>query len=194
MAPIVILTGGMGSGKSVVAAILASRGIPVYDSDSRTKALYGSDPSILPALEKAFGKSLRTADGALDRKLLAGEIFTDPQKLGLLESIVYPLVRNDFLKWKEEHPLAPFVVLESAVILSRPQYFPLDDTATVVLVKAPLDVRLRRSMERDGSTREAALERIGAQAEVPESMADEVIDNSGTLEDLEREVERVFFK
>ena len=65
----VLVTGGIGSGKSAVCAYLASRGVPVYDSDSRTKALYDTDPALLPALEKAFGTSLRSPSGELDRAI-----------------------------------------------------------------------------------------------------------------------------
>lgn len=193
MASTVILTGGIGSGKSVVAAILASRGIPVYDSDSRTKALYDSNPTLIPSLEQALGTSLRADDGKLDRKLLASIIFDSPERREQLESIVYPLVFKDFQAWKEEHSSAPFVVLESAVILSKPQYFPIADAA-VVLVKADSDVRARRTMQRDGATLEAAMARMKAQPDVPETLARAVIDNSGTLEELQAQVERVFFK
>lgn len=201
----VILTGGIGSGKSVVAAMLSERGIPVYDSDSRTKALYDSEPSLVPAIEEALGVSLRKgADGncatgspkelahpgspscpaPLDRRLLASIIFNDMAAREKLEAVVYPFVLQDFLRWKESFPAAPFVVLESAVILSKPAFSALADAATVVLVKASLQVRLARVQERDGSSPEEALARIGSQDPVPESRADIVIDNSGSLEDL----------
>ena len=201
----VILTGGIGSGKSVVAAMLSERGIPVYDSDSRTKALYDSEPSLVPAIEEALGVSLRKGvDGncapgspkelahpgspscpaPLDRRLLASIIFNDMAAREKLEAVVYPFVLQDFLRWKESFPAAPFVVLESAVILSKPAFSALADAATVVLVKASLQVRLARVQERDGSSPEEALARIGSQDPVPESRADIVIDNSGSLEDL----------
>jgi len=192
MAPsTVILTGGIGSGKSVVAAILSSRGVPVYDSDSRTKALYGSEPSLLPALEKALGLCLRGEDGSLDRRLLASVIFSDENAREKLEQLVYPLVFKDFIAWRQEHSNAPFVVLESAVILSKPQYFPIQ--ARVVLVKATRQVRLERVMRRDLSSAPQALARMESQEDIPEELADAVIDNSGSVEDLRKQVERVFF-
>ena len=186
----VILTGGIGSGKSVVAGMLRERGIPVYDSDSRTKALYDSEPSLVPALEEALGLSLRGADGRLDRGLLASVIFGDDDARTRLEQVVYPLVYKDFLAWKAGFPSAPFVVIESAVILSKMEYFPLE--ARVVLVVASRSVRLQRTMSRDGSTRAAALARMSAQPPVDPALADAVIDNSGTLADLAAEVDRVF--
>lgn len=209
----VILTGGIGSGKSVVAAMLSERGIPVYDSDSRTKALYDSEPSLVSAIEEALGVSLRVgADGncapgspedlahpgspscpaPLDRRLLASIIFNDPSAREKLEAVVYPFVLEDFQRWKESFPAAPFVVLESAVILSKPAFATLLDTATVVLVKASHEVRLARVQERDGSSPEEALARIGSQDPIPESRADIVIDNSGSLEDLRAAIARAF--
>jgi dephospho-CoA kinase len=191
MPDIVILTGGIGSGKSVVAGMLRERGIPVYDSDSRTKDLYSRDPSLVPALEKVLGVGLRGADGQLDRALLASLIFSSDDARSKLEKVVYPLVFKDFLAWKAEFPSAPFVVLESAVILSRMEYFPME--ARVVLVDASRSIRLQRTISRDGSSAAAATARMSAQPPIDPSLADAVIDNSGTLEHLASEVDRVFF-
>jgi len=190
---IVILTGGIGSGKSVVAAILEGRSIPVYDTDSRAKDVYNTVPSVIDDLEKAFGMSLRLEDGQPDRKALASAIFSSEERRRKMESIVYPLLYKGFLNWKEDYPLEPFVVLESAIILSKLEYFPFEEETVVVLVKASREVRIRRAMERDSCTREEVLARIEAQEEIPESMADIVIDNSGSLQDLVSEVSRVFF-
>lgn len=191
MPDIVILTGGIGSGKSVVAGMLRERGIPVYDSDSRTKALYDCEPTLVPALEEALGVGLRGADGRLDKSLLASVIFSSDDARTRLEQVVYPLVFKDFMAWKAEFPSAPFVVLESAVILSKMEFFPIE--ARVVLVKASREIRLRRTIERDGSTVDAAVARMSAQDPIDESLADAVIDNSGSLADLAAEVSRVFF-
>lgn len=191
MPDIVILTGGIGSGKSVVAGMLRERGIPVYDSDSRTKALYDSEPTLVPALEEALGVGLRGADGRLDKSLLASVIFSSDDARTRLEQVVYPLVFKDFMAWRDGFPEAPFVVIESAVILSKMEFFPIE--ARVVLVKASREIRLRRTIERDGSTVDAAVARMSAQDPIDESLVDAVIDNSGTLADLAAEVSRVFF-
>lgn len=187
----VILTGGIGSGKSVVAAMLQERGIPVYDSDSRTKALYDSNPALVPALEEALGVVLRGADGRLDRGMLASVIFASEEARSKMERVVYPLVYNDFMAWQSGFPDEPFVVLESAVILSRMEYFPLADYR-VVLVKANSEVRLSRIMQRDSSSAAATLARMSAQEPIDPALADAVIDNSGTLAALSAEVSRVF--
>lgn len=200
MPGIVILTGGIGSGKSVVAGMLRERGIPVYDSDSAAKALYDSNPALVPALEEALGVRLRAEGGdgncttvpaPLDRRRLSSIIFNDPAAREKVEAIVYPLVLQDFLSWKERFPDAPFVVLESAVILSKMEYFPIE--ARVVLVVAPSAIRLQRTMSRDGSSAAAVATRMSAQPPIDPSLAHAVIDNSGTLSSLAAEVSRVFF-
>ena len=192
----VILTGGMGSGKSAVARYLSSRGVPVYDSDARTKSLYDRDPSLVPLLEKELDLSLRDASGRLDRKRLAARIFTDPVAKARLEALVYPAVLADFRRWKRWHRPAgwtygpvPFVVLESAVILSHPLFDALGDR--VVLVDAPEEVRLERCLLRDGSTPEAALRRIRSQS-FDGSRVDAILDNSGPAEEIPVRSDRVF--
>ena len=186
----VFLTGLIGSGKSAVGALLRERGIPVYDSDIRTKALYDEQPDLAAALEKALGLPLRAADGHLDRKALAAVIFRDSKAREAVEALVYPAVLEDFLRWRDAQKEVPFVVLESAVILSKPIFGGLADR--VVLVTAPRDVRLRRVMVRDGVSAEAVLRRMDAQ-QMPMDAIDTVIENDGTPEELRAAVERVFF-
>ena len=186
----IILTGLIGSGKSVVSALLRERGIPVYDSDARTKALYDENPVLVPALEKALGMPLRTLDGKLNRKALAAVIFKDAQAREQVEALVYPAVREDFIRWRNARAGAPFVVLESAIILSKPIFNGLADK--VVLVTAPWDVRLQRVMARDGLSEEEVLRRMDAQR-IPMDAVDMVICNDGSLERLRAASEHVFF-
>jgi dephospho-CoA kinase len=192
----VILTGGMGSGKSAVCAVLKARGVPVYDSDSRTKSLYDRDPALVGALEAALGTGLRAADGRLDRAKLASLIFQDPALKATVEAIVHPAVLADFRRWKRWHrpkgwtygPV-PFVVLESAIILSCPVFDGVGDRT--VLVDASEEVRLARAVARDGSAPEAVLRRI-RQQRFDLSRVDAVIPNDGSLEDLAAAADRVF--
>jgi dephospho-CoA kinase len=192
----VILTGGMGSGKSAVCAVLKARGVPVYDSDSRTKSLYDRDPALVGALEAALGNGLRAADGRLDRAKLASLIFQDPARKAAVEAIVHPAVLADFRRWKRWHrpkgwtygPV-PFVVLESAIILSCPVFDGVGDRT--VLVDASEEVRLARAVARDGSAPEAVLRRI-RQQRFDLSRVDAVISNDGSLEDLAAAADRVF--
>jgi dephospho-CoA kinase len=186
----IFLTGFIGSGKSAVSALLRERGIPVYDSDARTKALYDESPVLVPALEETLGMPLRTTDGKLDRKALAAVIFNDDDARERVESLVYPAVLEDFLRWREAHADAPFVVLESAIILSKPIFNGLADR--VVLVTAPQEVRLQRVMARDGLSEEEVIRRMDAQ-QLPLDGIDTVIQNDGTPEQLRRAVDAVFF-
>lgn len=187
----VIVTGGIGSGKSAVCAMLRERGIPVYDSDSRTKSLYDKYPSLVESLESALGQALKLPDSMLDRKKLAAVIFSDSSAREKVEAVVYPFVLKDFKRWRSRYGKAPFVVLESAVILSKPVFDGIADA--VVLVDAPLELRLQRISLRDGSSMDAALERVKAQEEVPRDKVTEVIVNDSSPERLKAETERVFF-
>lgn len=187
----VIVTGGIGSGKSAVCAMLRERGIPVYDSDSRTKSLYDKYPSLVESLESALGQALKLPDSTLDRKKLAAVIFSDSSAREKVEAVVYPFVLKDFKRWRSRYGKAPFVVLESAVILSKPVFDGIADA--VVLVDAPLELRLQRISLRDGSSMDAALERVKAQEEVPRDKVTEVIVNDSSPERLKAETERVFF-
>ena len=192
----VILTGGMGSGKSAVAALLKARGVPVYDSDSRTKSLYDRDPALVGRLETVLGTGLRAVDGRLDRSKLASLIFSDPARKAAVEAVVHPAVLADFRRWKRWHrpkgwtygPV-PFVVLESAIILSCPVFDGVGDRT--VLVDAPEAVRVARSVARDGSDPEAALRRI-RQQHFDLTRVDAVLRNDASLDALSAETDRVF--
>ena len=185
----VIVTGGIGSGKSAVCSLLRKKGVPVYDCDSRVKELYQEDPSLLSSLEEALGVPLRDSKGRLDKAALARRIFSDDAARESVEALVYPALLRDFESWRSARN-APFCVLESAVILSKPLFRGIADA--VVLVDAAPEIRLRRAMERDGASREAVLERMAAQ-EMPMPEDACIIRNEGSPQDLQMEVERVFF-
>ncbi len=187
----VIVTGLIGSGKSAVCALLRERGIPVYDSDSRTKRLYDRRPALVDAMEKAVGTPLRGKDGALDRKCLAGIIFSDSSAREKVEAMVYPAVLADFKRWKSRQKGAPFVVLESAVALSKPIFDAL--AQAVVLVDAPPEVRLARVMRRDSLDAEAVMRRMAAQR-IPMDRVDVILSNDGDVQALSAAVFRVFFE
>ncbi len=175
----VIVTGMIGSGKSAVCALLSKRGIPVYDSDSRTKALYDTVPGLKERIEDDLGVPFSG---------LARLIFNDPDAREKLEAIVYPLVKADFEAWRDAQADAPFVVLESAIILSKPIFDGIADY--VVAVTAPDEVRLERLVSR-GLSEEDARRRMASQS-LDLSKANAVIHNDGTLQSLSRRVSRVF--
>jgi len=187
----VIVTGLIGSGKSAVCALLRKRGIPVYNADEKTKFLYDTHPSLVTQLEDALGQPLRGTDGRLDRPRLASRIFADAAARETVEGIVYPLVLADFRAWRSAQEGASFVVLESAVILTKPLFDGLADAA--VLVTAPEEVRLQRVIARDGLPEDAVRARMRAQ-EIPENKVDVTLVNDGDAARLEQAVEQVFFQ
>lgn len=185
----VIVTGGIGSGKSAVCALLKKRGVPVYDCDVKAKELYGRRPSLVSRLEKALGAPLRGGDGKLDKARLAALIFSDSRARETVEGMVYPILLQDIRRWQKRQSAA-WGALESAVILSKPVFDGVADG--VVLVEAPQELRIARVMQRDGLGREAVIGRIRSQ-EIPREKADVLLANDGTPQALSEAVERVFF-
>lgn len=186
----VLVTGGIGSGKSAVCAILSEKGIPVYDCDTRVKAFYERRPSLVKRLEEALGISLRGDDGKFQRARLASVIFSSADARNTVEDIVYSVLLADIERWRRRHRDAPVVAIESAILLSKPVLRSLPDA--VVLVEAPEELRIRRVMQRSGLSRGEVLSRISAQ-EIPSGEAGAVIVNDGSEEKLARAVDAVFF-
>lgn len=163
----VLVTGAIGSGKSAVCRHLEAKGYPVYDSDSRTKVLYDKVPGLRQKIEEAL---------AIPFSQLS-VIFTDDAKREKLESIVYPLVVEDFTQWRTE-TASPLAFFESALALDKPQFDGLYDE--VWLVKAPLESRVDRNP--------AARQRDSLQ-HFDDSRADRIIVNDSTLENLYRQID-----
>ena len=185
------ITGGIGSGKTTLCRMLEGRGVPVYEADARTKALYDSDPSLLPALEKALGTPLRDGQGKLDRRRLAGMLFADEKARDTVEALVHPKVLEDFLAWREAREkepwngpgTVPFAVFESAIVLEKPLFAPYLDK--IVWVDAAESERIRRSALRDDVPEEEIRRRVAAQGKCS-SLADAVLRNDADPATLER--------
>ena len=187
-ARVLAITGGIGSGKSTLCRILAERGVPVYDSDSRTRAMYERDAQLVQTLGERLGVP-ELLSGKMDRKALAARIFSDPAALQTLEGIVHPRVLEDFLRWKQALPngpwtgpgAVPFVVLESAIVLERPLFAAQIDRT--LWIEAPEALRLERAAKRDGADVEALKARAATQLALS-ARADAVLVNDGTPEQL----------
>lgn len=160
------LTGGIGSGKTVVSTLLGVLGVPVYDSDERTKALYELDDSLKSALIDRFGASLY-AEGRLNRKRLSEYIFSDCRALSDVNALVHPVVEADFQRWAAAQT-ALFVVQESAILFEA-GLAPFCDL--VVVVSAPEALRIQRVCKRNGCTPESVLERMQWQLKEEERLA-----------------------
>ena len=151
------LTGGIGSGKSTVAAIFETIGIPVSYADKEAKRLMNEDPGLREAIGRHFGAEAYAA-GTLNRKYLAGQVFNDPVKLELLNSLVHPATIRDGARWMREMTgHYPYAIREAAIIFEAGGAGHLD---FIIGVSAPLPMRIRRTMERDHTTHDAVLQRM----------------------------------
>lgn len=155
------VTGGIGSGKSVVCRLLQMLGAPVYDSDSRAKWLMTNSLALREKLQQRFGEDIYEG-GVLQRRVLAERVFSDAEALAALNAIVHPAVAEDFCVWSAEHEAegADVVVLESAILLSSGFDRFVDRCVAVV---APDELRVARAVARDGASSEQVKARIAAQ-------------------------------
>ena len=159
---VIVITGGIGSGKSEVCRILHEAGITAqYNADRRVKELYGTYPTLLPEIEQTLGSSLHDAEGRFIPSMLASRIFSDREALGVVESLVFPALKEDFETFIAEHADSGFVIFESATVLEKSQFQGFGDV--VILVDAPYDVRLSRVCARDDAQPEAVEARMSNQ-------------------------------
>lgn len=155
------ITGGIGSGKSTVSRILSILGVPVYIADNESKKLTNSSLIIRKILTTLFGDNLYDQNG-LNKAMLASIIFSDKEKLEMVNNIIHPEVEKHFLDWiqiqkKEGHTI---VACESAILFeSGFDRF----TDKVITIYSPIDIRIERIQKRDNCSYEKALERINSQ-------------------------------
>ena len=149
------LTGGIGSGKSTVAQMFRELGVPVYDSDFEAKKMMAISKKLRKAIKELLGDEAYQGE-SLNRKFIAEKVFKAPELLKKLNSIVHPAVKEHFLQWVSEQS-TPYVVQETALIFENGSQNQYD---YVVLVTAPLDVRLKRVMDRDKVAEQAVLDRM----------------------------------
>ena len=182
------LTGGIGSGKSTVSALLAERGAVVVDADQIAREVVEPGTSGLAAVTEAFGPGIVTAEGALDRAALAGVVFADPEARARLDGIVHPLVRRRTAELVAAAPADAVVVNDVPLLVESGQASSYD---LVVVVEADPETRVARLVRR-GLTEEDARARIAAQAtdEQRRAVADVLLDNSRSTEELAEQVER----
>lgn len=186
------LTGGIGCGKSYVAALINREwGIPVYDTDSRAKQLTATSPEICNALTALVGPELYQG-GVFHKEVLAAFIFGHSENMERVNAIIHPAVRKDFQAWAQSQTGCKACVLESAILFESGFNTEVDFT---VAVQAPLELRIDRCLERDRTERELVLKRISSQMDQDEKcrMADFVIVNDGACQ-LEPQIEALINK
>ena len=153
------ITGGIGSGKSVVARLFAALGVPVYDSDSRAKSIMATDLVLREQLLAAFDAETYTPEGLLNRTHLAQRVFGDAAQVALLNSLVHPRVGVDFEAWvaAQAETGQPYILKEAALLYESGAYRQLD---RIITVFAPPVVRHARVLRRDAHRSAADVEAI----------------------------------
>ena len=187
MTKIIGVTGGIGSGKTTIANYFKSFGIPVYIADDEARKIMRSTV-IIEAIKNTFGSTIFEQD-QLNREALAKIVFNSPEKLEKLNKIVHPAVKKHFQQWLLEHTTAPFIIYEAAILFESGTFKNCD---YIITVTAPLETRIERVMERDHTTKDLVLKRIGAQwtDEQRISKSDFIIKND-TIENAKIEVDKI---
>jgi dephospho-CoA kinase len=152
------LTGGIGSGKSTVAKMFELLGVPVYYADAASKRLYHTNKELMASLKEHFGEDIYTED-QLNRQKLAAIVFSDPSRLELLNRLVHPPTIKDAEDWMQRQT-APYVIKEAALLFESGSVSGLD---YVIGVQAPVHLRIKRTMDRDGVNREEVQSRMNRQ-------------------------------
>lgn len=171
------ITGGIGSGKTLICRIFSVLGIAVYDADREAKELMNKHAGLRASLIKHFGPQVYNEAGELDRAFLSASVFQDAAKLDLLNGIVHPVVIQAGIDWMNRQT-GPYSVKEAALLFESGSYQANDYN---ILVFAPVEERIRRVMARDGMSHQQVQDRINNQMPEDEKMklADFVIYNDG---------------
>jgi dephospho-CoA kinase len=151
------ITGGIGSGKSIICQIFACLGIAVYDADSRAKTLMTSDGILVSQIQKEFGDLSYHEGGGLNREHLARMVFNDADRLKKLNSLVHPRVAEDYNHWLAEHQSDNYVIKEAALLYETESYKAL---SKVIVVIAPEAKRIERVIMRDFHRSESQIRAI----------------------------------
>jgi len=153
------ITGGIGVGKTVVCRMFALLGVPVYDADARAKWVMHHDAALRQELLTAYGAGAFTDSGELDRVYLAKIVFNNPERLAQLNTLVHPHVGRDFTDWVAMHTGRPYVLKEAALMYESEAWKQMDQ---IIAVSAPLELRIRRLLQRDTHRTESDIRAIMA--------------------------------
>jgi len=188
------VTGGIGSGQSSVCQYLNNLGCKVIDVDKKARQIINRDRSLQSDLKKTFGNKIFFRNGQLNRRLLASIAFQDEEKTQKLNRLVHPRMVAEVIEEMENARFSqnyPLVVIDAALIyeISIEQMFD-----SIIVVYTSLKIRIERVMNRDKQTRDEIMARVLRQISLEEKKkwADYIIDNDGTLEDLEKQTQTVF--
>ncbi len=168
MTPLQIgITGGIGSGKSTVCRIFSTLGVPVYDADSRAKAVMTSDVILIQSIKKEFGSLSFREDGTLNTPFLADTVFGNNERLEVLNKLVHPAVARDYAEWLKTRQGYLYVIKEAALLFEAGSFRQLDETGVVL---APEALRVKRVLKRDPQRSEKQVREI-MKRQLPENEA-----------------------
>ena len=187
---IVGLTGGIGSGKSTILNYFRERGYPCFESDEVGKKLL--EVELKETVVKLFGEEVYNTKGILDRKVISKKVFSNSKLLETLNNIVHPAVNEAFEKFKKKYQDSPIIVKEAAILIESGSYKSCD---IIILVKAPLDERIKRIMARDSANKSEVIAKISNQWEdkKKEKYADYIVENI-SLEETHEKVKNLIKK
>lgn len=152
------ITGGIGSGKSIACHVFKTLGIPVYEADERAKWLTEHDPILRADITRLLGsEAYDSLSGRYNRSWVASQVFTNPDLLHQLNNLVHPRVFADTLLWVQQQTSAPYVIKEAALMKAAGDHNSLDK---VIVVHAPIDVRVQRIRKRDPHRSETEIRNI----------------------------------
>ncbi len=172
------LTGGIGAGKSLIARIFESLGVPVFDSDKVSKSILADNLEVKEQVISVFGNEAYNGN-ELNKSYLAGRVFSNYSLREKLNSIVHPAVATAFEEWVREHSKEPYVLKEAAIIFETGLHEKLD---AVILITAPEQIRIDRVMKRDDVSVNQVRQRMAAQwtDQQKQGLTDYTILNDGT--------------
>ncbi|MEZ0150732.1 MAG: dephospho-CoA kinase [Candidatus Reddybacter sp.] len=181
------LTGGIGSGKSAVAACFKKHGIKVVDADIAARKVVEPGMPALQAIAEHFGEQVLQGDGTMDRAALRSIVFNDQQQRHWLEQLLHPVI-GQWITAELASATSPYAILESPLLLETEQR---KSTQRALVVDVSKELQIERATARDNNSREQIEAIIAAQLPREERLAraDDVVDNSGSLEALEKAVE-----
>jgi dephospho-CoA kinase len=173
------ITGNIGGGKTTVSKVFEVLGIPVFYADDAAKHVMVTDDILIDGIKSAFGRESYFDDGSLNRKHIAGIVFNDEKELARLNALVHPAVFRAFDNWSAQITNAPYVMKEAALLFESDSYKMCGHT---IMVTAPLELRIKRVIQRDGFSRKEILKREARQftEEQKIKLADFVIKNDDT--------------
>ncbi|MDO4727895.1 MAG: dephospho-CoA kinase [Bacteroidota bacterium] len=188
MTKIIGLTGGIGSVKSTVAKMFEALGVPVYIADLKAKAIMDM-PEVIQEVQSIFNQNVLTEENKLDRKKIASIVFEDSHKLSKLNEIIHPKVQKDFNDWTIKHLNYRYIIKELAILFENKAEKQFDK---IILVTAPLEIRINRVIMRDKITRNEVLNRINNQLPDSEKIKrSDFIINNLDLKSTEQEVLKI---